>query len=44
MLVSLVSMELAMTQRPVVTMKRALAHRGADRAGKGRILPARAGN
>ena len=38
MWVTPVSMELTMTQRQAVTMKKALAYRGADRAGKTRIL------
>ncbi|GAB3134640.1 DDE-type integrase/transposase/recombinase [Marisediminicola antarctica] len=38
MWVTPVSMELTMTQRQAVTMKKALAYRSADRAGKSRIL------
>ena len=38
MWVTPVSMKLTMTQRQAVTMKKALAYRSADRAGKGRIL------
>ena len=38
MWVAPVSMELTMKQRQAVTMKKALTYRGADRAGKSRIL------
>ena len=38
MWVTPVSMELTMRQRQAVTMKKALTYRGADRAGKSRIL------